>query len=946
MSDSIIGAPLSKDVHDQILLRQEKARSPQRDNNTLFFLNSNNAWVKLSSGADTIPEEGDFAGDPTLAKDNILGFTQNKAGIGSLYRETTSRGYRPVPGIKEVNIKSKGTYGALRETDVSFVVWSLEDLDTFELVYLRPGFSMLLEWGHTSYFNNAGEFRIASSTINDFFTKYAATGDESTQQIVQQKIQKLREESSYNYDALFGYVKNFSWSFRKDGGYDCTISIASAGSLIEGLRADIGIQNIPSEILDRRSIEELKDSVKSPFHFIFEQLEKKRVPSLAGTVGTRVSQQVLKFNSNPQISKFFDKLKIYDFTYLYGRNVKDMSSFLPTNRGVYWMHLSMVFDIINTFFTLRNAKGKTVELYSGTQDTDKTGPYGITSKYVTSVYHFSLDPFRVHLPRPPVAPEIAKNYYGVNKNLGRIPSTAPGFTSGTGASSSGRVDESFSNIFGPPRGERDDILNITISSIVLKELFDRNLEEPDSQNRDLKSILDSLATILNDNLGDVNEFAFHYDETRNLFILVDRKNTPTQTASTQFPTISLTGLSSLVSNINLSSKLSNRVGTQIAIAAQGAGDNYQENISEILKWNEGVADRHTVGGTYNVGDITAPTNTAGEEYARKLNWLQLSADAYGYNGTNEAYDPLVFNELKPYHRIYMSDYVLGTRIVEGQAEKGIIPVELSFTMMGVSGIDIAESFKIDRGILPSRYYGRFGFIITGLEHQIGAVWRTTLRTQFYILEPPSEETKTRVAARLNPPLPVGGYVNIFTGGARPGGGGSGGSTPAPARFNGATPNADYLRTVLTSLGYLDKGRLSEGGDLVYGMSRYAAGLFKRIKAAYPNAVVTTSGGWDLWHMTLPQFSRHKVGRAVDFVVTPSDNATLDGIVEIIRTFMWTTNLQASYIDEYRFPSPHSTGVHFHISWMVEGDRVESVDYARIKKKGAAPLTFHPDYYIS
>lgn len=944
MADSIIGAPLSKDVHDQILIRQQKARSPQRDNNTLFFLNSNNAWVKLSSGADTIPEEGDFAGDPTLAKENMLGFTQNKAGIGSLYKETASRGYRPVPGIREVSIKSKGTYGTLRETDVSFVVWSLEDLDTLELVYLRPGFSMLLEWGHTCYFNNAGEFRTASSTINDFFTKYTSTGDKSTQQIVQEKIQKLREESSYNYDALFGYVKNFSWSFRKDGGYDCTISIASVGSLIEGLRADIGLQNIPgiAELLDRSSIDELKDTLKSPFHFIFEQLTEKGVLGLSGAVGKRVSQQVLKFDSRPQISQFFNKLKIYDFTYVYGRSVAEttFAGLTLWTQPVYWMHLSMVFDIINTFFTLRNKNGKTVELYSGVQDTVKTGPYQIASKYITSKYHFSLDPFRVHLPLAPEIPSgITDLPADVQKYLGKIPSSSDIIVQGISGGS-------FSNIFGPPRGERDDILNITVSSIVLKELFDRNLEEPDSQNRDLKSLLDNLASILTDNLGGINEFAFHFDETRSLFILVDRKNTPTEKTVTQFPVITLTGLNSLVDNISLSSKLSNRVGTQIAIAAQGSSDNYQENVSEILKWNEGVVDRHGVGGTYDVGDSTTSADPAGEQYARKRKWLELAANAYEWNGSGETYSPATFAELKAYHRIYTADYALEVQQLVGEAEKGIIPVELSFTMLGISGIDIAEAFKIDRGILPSKYYGRFGFIITGLEHEIGTRWRTTLRTQFYILEPPSEERKAQIKARLNPAKPAG-YVNIFTGGARPGGGGNtGGRTPAPARFNGATPNADYLRTVLASLGYLDKGRLSEGGDLVYGMSRYAAGLFKRIKAAYPNAVITTSGGWDLWHMTLPQFSRHKVGRAVDFVVTPSDTATLDGIVEIIRTFMWTTNLQASYIDEYRFPSPHSTGVHFHISWMVEGDRIESRDYFSIKKKGPAPLTFHPDYYIS
>lgn len=940
MADSIIGAPLSKDVHDQILVRQGKAASPQRDNNTLFFLNSNNAWVKLSSGADV-------DGDPAVAKDNILGFTQNQAGIGGLYRQTTSRGYRPIPGIKDVSIKSKGTYGALRETTVGFTVWSLEDLDTLELVYLRPGFSMLLEWGHTCYFNNANEFKRASSTISGFFSKYSSTDGRSTQQLIQDEIQKLRVESSYNYDALFGYVKNFSWSFRKDGGYDCTISIASVGSLIEGLRADIGVQNIPSEIQDRTSIEDLKDSLKSPFHFIFSQLDAKSTFGLAGTgTGKRVPHTRLKTNATPQISKFFEKLRVSDYTYMYGRGVTEYS-LLGLNlwsQGVYWMHLSTVFEIINTYVTLRNKNGKTVEIYSGGQDDTLTGPYAIESKYITSKYHFSLDPFRVHLPFAAEVPSGITGLGGdVAKYLGKIPSSADNITN----LFSGGL---FSNILGPPRGEKNDVLNITVSSIVLKELFDRNLDEPDSQNRDLKSILDNLCSILSDNLGGVNEFAFHFDETRNLYILVDRKNTPTDETTSKFPVITLTGLSSLVDNINLNSKLSNKVGTQIAIAAQGSQDNYQENVSEILKWNGGVVDRHAVGGTYDTGDGVTATNSAEEQYARKRKWMELAAEAYKTNGSGESYEPYKYNELKAYHRIYTTDYALALQQVEGKAEKGIIPVELSFTMLGISGIDIAESFKIARGILPSKYYGRFGFIITGLEHSVGSRWTTTLKTQFYILEPPSEEQRSAVLARLNPPRPEG-YINSFTGNTSQGrlstgqsGSGGRASQGQVNPFTGPTPNADFLRGVIKPLGYLEKGtELANGGDLTLETAKYGAALFTRLKQVLPaDVIITLTGGNDKFHHTLDYESRHKSGRGIDFVLAPATQANINLVLKELDNFVQANDPYARYLDEYANPTRKATGQHFHISWGngTEGGAV----LTRVRKRGGTSV-LAPIYFV-
>ena len=942
MADSIIGAPLSKDVHDQILLRQEKVRSPQRDNNTLFFLNSNNAWIKLSSGADTFTVEGESEiPDPTLSKNNILGFTQNKAGVGDLYRETASRGYRPVPGVKQVQVKSKGTYGALRETEVSFVVWSLEDLDTLELIYLRPGFSMLLEWGHTVYFNTAGEFNTASSTINDFFSRYTSTGDKSTQQIVQDKIQVLREQSSYNYDALFGYVKNFSWSFRKDGGYDCTISIASAGSLIEGLRADIGLQNIPSDIVDRKSIEEMKDSIKSPFHFIFEQLSKKAILGIILGKGKRISQQRLKFSPTPQISKVFSKLKVGDFTYVYGRKVTNYSLFglqLYTE-DVYWMHLSMVFDIINNFVTLRNKNGKTVEIYSGVQDADATGEYQIVSKFITSKYHFSIDPFRVHLP---FAAEVPSGLIGLSeevpKFLGRVPSSGE---------ITGKYGATFSEMFGPPRGDKDDILNIAVSSIVLKELFDRNLEEPDSQNRDLKSILDSLASILEDNLGGVNEFAFHYDEQRNLHILVDRKNTPTEKSLTEFPIITLTGLSSTVESISLSSKLSNKVGTQIAIAAQGSGQNYQENVSEFLKWNEGVVDRHGVGGTYDTGDATQVVDTVAEEYARKTKWLELAAEVYKTNGSGDSYDSSQYSELKSYHRIYNSDYVLSVQQVLGSAEKGIIPVELTFTMMGISGIDIAESFKVSKGILPTKYYSRFGFIITGLEHSIGLKWTTTIKTQFYILEPPSAEQIQKINTRINPARPAG-YVNSWTGNTSTTqtGASSGGrvSQGAVNPFTGPTPNADFLRGVLKSLGYLEKGtELSNGGDITLETAKYSAAVAQRIKQVSPSLVLTFTGGNDIYHQNLNYTSRHTAGRGVDFVISSPTTANIKLIVAQLDNFVLANLPFARYLDEYSSATSAATGGHFHLSW---GDGTEGqAAVNRAKKRGGAGV-LAPIFFVT
>ena len=39
-----------------------------------------------------------------------------------------------------------------------------------------------------------------------------------------------------NYDAFFGFCKNFSYKAREDGGYDCSTEIVSHNSILESLQ--------------------------------------------------------------------------------------------------------------------------------------------------------------------------------------------------------------------------------------------------------------------------------------------------------------------------------------------------------------------------------------------------------------------------------------------------------------------------------------------------------------------------------------------------------------------------------------------------------------------------------------------------------------------------------------------------------------------------------------
>jgi hypothetical protein len=59
-----------------------------------------------------------------------------------------------------------------------------------------------------------------------------------------QLIDKQRKTSNGNYDAMFGKVCNFHWSFLSDGSYDITIELVSIGDIIESFKINALISGI------------------------------------------------------------------------------------------------------------------------------------------------------------------------------------------------------------------------------------------------------------------------------------------------------------------------------------------------------------------------------------------------------------------------------------------------------------------------------------------------------------------------------------------------------------------------------------------------------------------------------------------------------------------------------------------------------------------------------
>tara|TARA_R110002012_G_scaffold84600_2_gene211492 strand:- start:1456 stop:4806 length:3351 start_codon:yes stop_codon:yes gene_type:complete len=139
-------------------------------------------------------------------------------------------GIVPMPGIIDANVRTKTAYGSLREAKVNFVCHNRRQLEVLELLYMRPGYPVLLEWGWTPYISNEGKKEEYFPYITEFFKQSSKIST------IQRIILNRKKQSGGNYDGFVGYCKNFDIKSRPDGGYDCTTEIIAMGEVLEGLK--------------------------------------------------------------------------------------------------------------------------------------------------------------------------------------------------------------------------------------------------------------------------------------------------------------------------------------------------------------------------------------------------------------------------------------------------------------------------------------------------------------------------------------------------------------------------------------------------------------------------------------------------------------------------------------------------------------------------------------
>ena len=300
MTGNIVGEPIEDFVDLQIRTRQSAQfggyGTSLRTNDQLQYLNNRNAWVKLASSVNILadvtvpstPEESvaqryglEFTGTlvplgesklinigikdtsnylgTKLAEKAVLfntisqytpdgALSNNRAGVtntSDLWNDSftygiggTEFGIQPPPGIIGVTIDSINR-GSIRKANITLKAHNKFQFDIIELLYLRLGFTMMLEWGWDKYLDTNGKIQqVRNTIIEDEWFKTNGT----TQLQMLTSIQKKRRDYQGNYDGFFGKVSNFTWNFNPDGSYDISIDLITLGDVIESLKVNTSVK--------------------------------------------------------------------------------------------------------------------------------------------------------------------------------------------------------------------------------------------------------------------------------------------------------------------------------------------------------------------------------------------------------------------------------------------------------------------------------------------------------------------------------------------------------------------------------------------------------------------------------------------------------------------------------------------------------------------------------
>ena len=773
---SIVGEALAPEINGQIKIRQEKYGKKSRTTEELQYFNLKSAWVKLVSSVDITDSYNPASADlksilteikgSNLAKKFVLfngtsdsvtdtdGTRRQRAGIarnGSILNQNAyglggnEFGLKPMPGIISASVKTENR-GSLKTGTIKIKAWNRTQFEIIDLLYLRLGYSILLEFGNVMYYQNDGTFvkdNVPSLESSFLDNKYTTQG-------VLDAIQSLRLKSNGNYDALYGKVVNFDWSLDNDGSYDITVIVRSIGDVIESLKVNVLNDNsettnsfkspgAPALITAPNKLSDILLSFRNLFIEFLPNAQPGQsttiTPNTASPFNPSLTPSFLKSNATLSnvgygsilvkgggltgIASEDDKVNFLNQVYRSGDS--------PTE--FFYVRLGYLFKLLETqIFPKYNGKEPVLKFNTNIEDN--------ICMYLSGIV--------------PLNPNIC-----VINTLVSYPASGNSYQYAVGG-------EPFTkNISGVKLGQ---IMNIYVNISWINQTI-AELNNPQTITSLFTDMIEKLLLGIAGNVGGYNKFELHIDETSNTTYVIDQYPIPnrdqilksikkstkdTNTIIQLFGYNRTNNISraSFVRDFGMQTSITPELATIITIGAQAGGSAGGQDATALSRLNQGLKDRIKP----TVTDSKVPTagaettedqikdlnnkypgvNGNFNKYATRLGTLK-SADI----STQPEYSFLVDEETYTVEEAMSAlanicQYRLALNAIKtksGSGSIGFIPVSVNLKIDGLSGIKIYNSLSIDTSYLPSNYPTTMDFIITGITHNlVNNDWITELNT--------------------------------------------------------------------------------------------------------------------------------------------------------------------------------------------------------------------------
>lgn len=694
-----------------------------------------------------------------VSVDDSLNFSGLNAGLNngkSLFNGSygwggsKERGYVPMPGLTNAAINFYNN-GALSKTTIQLRCYSKQQFQLLDVLYLRPGYTLLLEWGWSQYLDNDTEELVS---VNEFlsdpmglFLSGKKGGKQVDQFQMQQAIEKARKDRSYNYDAVLGKVANFSWQFMPDGSYDCQITLTGLGDIVETLKANISPAKIENEALKALLIlEETNQVIKGP--------EAPPAPPLISNAYATLIN--LKMYETYALSKaaVVDNLesKIVGTLDFKVPNFRDESGKPPSTltipNGV----------LYRTGVTGDSGEDINPQVYL---------KYGAFLAYIqsevllynkeTNVPQFVFDVDFKALKNDDNYVFTMPGQLSADPRICLMPYSAFNVTGDNGETIS--FEESAVNSVLQTSGFQKTQYLGRIANMYININYIAQCLAAATPNEDgaipLLSFLKSINVGCIQSTGGINKYDFHQSQD-GLKILfredipqkLEDNEEPDQSLYTRFNVYGVKpGVEgSFIRNVNLTAQIPNNFSTLITIGAQSSSNQISANATSFSNYNAGLKDR-VILKKESSADVKEQLDAAAEKAISKNQQLYdiiVGKDSEGNQLTLNLFKSIyqqtlwVAEDIEAFKQIYDTAASIALGILSDSTKKEkaqvqapfFLPFNFKIDMDGISGIRLYEKFLMTNDILPPSYENDgVDLQVQGVDHTIDSnAWITSLNT--------------------------------------------------------------------------------------------------------------------------------------------------------------------------------------------------------------------------